>query len=172
MVSPRVLTLWIVPTLLLVGGFEFTLTSASEPEDLVFFETKIRPVLVEHCYSCHSVEAKDNNKLKGGLLLDTRQGLLSGGDSGPAVKPKAPAESLLISALMHEDFEMPPTGKLAPGVIQDFTDWVQKGAFDPRDGDDNRSRPTIDYEASAQFWSFQAPKATNPPPHHRRSLGP
>jgi hypothetical protein len=163
LVSPRVITLWILPTLLLVGGFEFTLTSASEPEDLVFFETKIRPVLVEHCYSCHSVEAKNNNKLKGGLLLDTRQGLLSGGDSGPAVQPQAPAESLLISALKHEDFEMPPTGKLAPEVIQDFSDWVQKGAFDPRDGDANSSRPTIDYEASAQFWSFRAPKATNPP---------
>ncbi len=141
------------------------LTYATASDDLQFFESKIRPVLVEHCYACHSQEAKANNKLKGGLLLDTRQGLLVGGDSGPAVTPKRPAQSLLVSALRHEDYEMPPSGKLPVRIIDDFTEWIKRGAFDPRNSDTTAARPTIDYEASGQFWSFKKPKQVPAPPN-------
>ena len=86
-------------------------------EGVEFFEQKIRPVLVDRCYSCHSAEAVAKKTLKGGLLLDTREAIRKGGDSGPAVLPEKPADSLLIAAIRHESIEMPPNGKLADQVI-------------------------------------------------------
>ena len=80
--------------------------------DVEFFEAKIRPVLVKHCYQCHSAQAEKTGKLKGGLLLDTRDGSRRGGESGPAVVPGNLKKSLLLSALRHESFEMPPQGRL------------------------------------------------------------
>src|SRR5262245_17436490 len=68
---------------------------APDPQQIEFFEKKIRPVLTEHCYACHSADAERSKKLKGGLLLDTRDGLLRGGDSGPAIVPGKAAERLL-----------------------------------------------------------------------------
>lgn len=118
---------------------------------------------MEHCYACHSEEARANNKLKGGLLVDSRQGLLLGGDSGPAVKPRAPEESTLISALKHEDFEMPPSGQLAENVINDFVKWIAGGAMDPREASTTLDRPATDYDAASQFWSFQHPIEVDPP---------
>ncbi len=91
-------------------------------DDFTFFEQRIRPVLVKHCYECHSAQSKS---IKGGLLLDHRAGLLRGGDSGPAVVPGKPDDSLIVKALRHEDFEMPPTGKLADPIVEDFTRWVR-----------------------------------------------
>ena len=81
---------------------------------LAFFENRIRPVLVEHCYSCHSANAE---VVKGGLLLDTRQGLLVGGDSGAALVPGKAEESLLLDAMRHDGLEMPPDRKLPDDVI-------------------------------------------------------
>src|SRR5262249_56970228 len=78
-----------------------------------FFESKIRPVLVKHCYKCHSAQAK---KLKGKLHLDTRAGLLKGGATGPAIVPGQPIKSLLIKALRHDGLEMPKE-KLPAAVI-------------------------------------------------------
>src|SRR5215208_332274 len=80
------------------------------------FEKKVRPVLVEHCYSCHSAQAK---KQRGGLALDTRESLLKGGDRGPAVVPGKPDESLLIRAVRHADkaVQMPPKMKLSESVV-------------------------------------------------------
>ena len=86
-------------------------------EGIEFFEQKIRPVLVQHCYQCHAVDAKN---IQGGLVLDSREGTLKGGDSGPAVIPKNIAESLIIGALKFESFEMPPKGKLSAEIIADF----------------------------------------------------
>jgi hypothetical protein len=86
-------------------------------EELAFFEAKIRPILVEKCYACHSQEAK---KLKGALRVDSRNGLLKGGDSGLAIVPRKPQESLLLEALRYESYEMPPSGKLPAAVIADF----------------------------------------------------
>ena len=84
---------------------------AYSQEQLAFFETKIRPVLVHKCYSCHSQEAVKNGKLKGNLLLDSKEGLLTGGDTGPALVPNEPEASLLLKALRYQDYEMPPSGK-------------------------------------------------------------
>ncbi len=105
---------------------------APTPAQLNFFETKIRPVLAEHCYACHAAEAK---KQKGGLRLDFRAGLRQGGDSGPALVPGKPDESLLIKAIRYtdEDLKMPPKGKLPPAVIADLEEWIRMGAPDPRD---------------------------------------
>jgi hypothetical protein len=142
-----------------------SLSAAEEPDRAAaeFFEKKIRPVLVEKCYACHSAEAAKSNKLKGGLLLDTREGALLGGESGPAVVPGNVEESLLISALRHESFEMPPTGKLAEATIADFVRWVEMGAPDPREGAAAPVGRQIDLEAGRRFWSFQPLTRVEPP---------
>ena len=105
---------------------------AGEPPDTGFFEARIRPVLIEKCYSCHSASAK---KIKGGLRLDSRETMREGGETGPAVVPGKPEESLILRALAHtEDFaKMPPKQKLPAAVIADFRRWVEMGAPDPRD---------------------------------------
>src|SRR5262245_28667040 len=97
-----------------------------------FFEKKVRPVLVEHCYQCHSIEA--GKKKRGGLLLDSRERARKGGDTGPAVVPGKPAESLMLRAVRYTDdmFRMPPKGKLPDAVIADLEAWVKMGAPDPR----------------------------------------
>jgi hypothetical protein len=120
-----------------------------------FFEKKIRPVLIEHCYACHSASAE---KVKGGLLLDTKAGTLKGGDSGAMFEPNKPEKSLLIKALQYTDDElkMPPKAKLPKQVIADFEQWIAMGAPDPRDTDNTKTR-TIDLEAGRKFWSFQLP---------------
>ncbi len=123
----------------------------TEPAQLEFFEAKIRPVLVQHCYECHSADAKN---IKGGLLLDTRAATLKGGDSGPAVVAKNVDDSLLINALRHESFEMPPKGKLPDAVIADFVTWVEMGASDPRTGD-GVAVSKINFEEARQFWSYR-----------------
>jgi cytochrome c553 len=130
-----------------------------DPEQLAFFESRIRPVLVQHCYKCHSAESKD---IRGGLLVDSRQGLLLGGDSGPAVVPGDASAGELLAALRHETVEMPPDRRLPDTVIADFRKWIESGAVDPRDGGAPRSRPSgIDLAAGRQFWSFQPVR--NPP---------
>ena len=142
------------PSLLLL-----TSALASAAEETTLFETKIRPVLVEHCYSCHSAEAK---KIKGGLLLDTREGIRRGGDTGHAVVPGDTEKSLLIKAIRYEDpdLEMPPKKKLSAEVIADFEKWVASGATDPREGKAG-AVTTIDLEEGRKHWSFQP--LSNPP---------
>ncbi|MFM8479222.1 MAG: DUF1549 domain-containing protein, partial [Planctomycetaceae bacterium] len=126
---------------------------AADPEKLAFFESRIRPVLVQHCYKCHSAESKD---VRGGLLVDSRQGLLQGGDSGPAVIPGDASAGELLAALRHETVEMPPDRRLSDAVIADFQAWIEAGAVDPRDGTVSRPRSSgIDLAAGRQFWSFQ-----------------
>jgi hypothetical protein len=132
-----------------------------ERQRLEFFETKIRPVLVEHCYECQAVDSK---KLRGGLLVDSRQGLLDGGESGPAVVPGDPGKSLLISALKHDDFEMPPKKTLSAAVIADFEKWIQHGATDPRRATRwVTKKDTIDIEAGRKHWAYQPLKAPSIP---------
>ena len=103
------------------------------PEQEQFFEAKIRPVLVTHCGKCHASTAE---KLRGGLRLDSREGLRLGGDSGPAIVPGQPDESLLIRAIRYrdEDLRMPPKAKLPDAVVADFEAWIKMGAPDPRTG--------------------------------------
>lgn len=124
-------------------------------EGLDFFEAKIRPVLAAQCYECHSADAVASEDLKGGLLLDTRAGTLQGGESGAAVVPGKPDESLLVSALKQESFEMPPGGKLPDETIADFVKWIQMGAPDPRDGAAAVAPDQIDIEAGKEHWAFR-----------------
>jgi len=103
-------------------------------QELVFFETKIRPVLANNCYACHSEEA---GKSEGGLRLDTREGMLRGGDSGVNLVPGDVAKSLLLKRIgsTNPELQMPPKGhgkKLSAAVLKDFTLWVRIGAPDPR----------------------------------------
>jgi mono/diheme cytochrome c family protein len=127
-------------------------------EGVALFETSIRPLLVEHCYACHSAGAK---RLRGGLRLDSEQGWLKGGDLGPAVKPGDPEESLLIAAVRHEDeqLKMPPKGKLAAAEIALLTRWVAMGAPAPR-GDvalKGTRGAGVDIEGGREFWAFRPP---------------
>lgn len=136
---------------------------APTAEQVAFFEKKIRPVLVDHCYSCH---AENSKSVKAGLKLDTRAALRAGGESGPSIEPGNPERSLLIKALRctDENMKMPPKGKLSDDVIADFVTWVKMGAPDPR-GSDAKTivRNEIDIEKGRQFWSFQPPRKTAPP---------
>ncbi len=132
------------------------------PEQLAFFEKKIRPVLAAKCYKCHSAESE---KVKGGLLLDTRDGIRAGGATGHAVVPGSLKDSLLITAIRGEkkDMEMPPKEKLSPEVIADFEKWVLMGAPDPRDGKLKVAAKKPDSAAARSFWSFQPVKKVQPP---------
>jgi hypothetical protein len=100
-------------------------------------------------------------KLKGELLLDSREALRKGGESGPAVVPGKPDESLLVSALHYREYEMPPKGKLPDAVITAFEQWIRMGAPDPREGQAVATGRTIDVEKGREFWSFQ-PLLTSP----------
>lgn len=129
--------------------------SAANEEQIAFFEKKIRPVLVQHCYQCHSAKAK---KVQGGLLLDTRTGIRKGGDTAPSVVPGNVKDSLLIDALKYDGIEMPPNQKLPDSVIADFEQWIKLGAHDPRDGEVKAESPkTVDFAKGKSFWAFQPP---------------
>lgn len=139
------------------------------PDQLAFFEAKIRPVLVSTCYSCHSAKSKD---LGGGLLLDSRQGVLKGGEDGKVIVPGNAKASMLVQALHYgnKDLQMPPPppdgpGKLSDGVIQNFETWINMGAPDPRDGGTvaAAAKPWDTNEAK-KWWAFQ-PLVPPPTPH-------
>ena len=105
--------------------------AAPSAADLEFFEKRVRPVLSERCYQCHSQQAK---KLQGSLLLDSPEGWLAGGDTGPALVPGDPEKSLLIEAVRYgnKDLAMPPTKKLPQAEIDLLVEWVKRGAPAPR----------------------------------------
>ena len=124
------------------------------PEGIAFFESKIRPVLVAKCYQCHSAEAQQAGRLKAELLLDTRDGMLKGGESGPAIVPGDKEKSLLLDAIGHKGMEMPPEGKMPETVIADFTTWFEMGAPDPRTGPAATVETRkIDVAAGRNHWS-------------------
>ncbi|MBI5801852.1 MAG: PSD1 domain-containing protein [Verrucomicrobia bacterium] len=131
-------------------------TEKISSDQMAFFEKKIRPVLVAKCYKCHAADAE---KVKGGLLLDTRDGIRMGGATGHAVEPGDLKGSLLIAAIRGEkkDQLMPPKEKLAPEVIADFEKWVLMGAPDPRDGKAKLAKKP-DLAEGKNFWSFQPVK--------------
>ena len=123
----RISKLTYLPFLFIVGS---PLLSADEGID--FFEAKIRPVLVEHCYECHNSSGKAKSK----LTLDYKAGLLKGGSEGPSIVPGKPEESLLLQTIRHEfeDLRMPKNGpRLDKKVLDDFAKWIAMGAPDPRD---------------------------------------
>src|SRR5262245_2092782 len=136
----------LVATALLCAGPALAGSPADE------FELKIRPVLIEHCYKCHSAEHKTE---KGGLRLDSRDAMLKGGESGPAVVPGKPAESRLLKAIRHvEDApKMPPKGPELPvTVVSDFEAWIAAGAPVPAA---TKAAGTIDWAAARRHWAFQ-----------------
>lgn len=142
--------------LLAVAGLGSRSALAEEKEGgLAFFENRIRPQLVEHCYECHSASAQ---KVKGGLRLDSRENLLKGGDSGPAVVAGAPEQSLLIRAIRHEDKDllMPPgkggSKKLPESTIRDFVEWVKMGSPFPAMPDVSADEAE---KAAKKHWAFQ-----------------
>ncbi len=118
-----------------------------------FFESRVRPVFVAHCYPCHSSAAK---KSKGGLRLDTREGLLKGGDSGPALIPGDPDKSLFIRAIRQKDehLRMPPKQKLSSTQIADLAAWVKAGAPDPRTAN-SAAKYGMSLDEGRRFWSFR-----------------
>jgi hypothetical protein len=147
--------------------------SPAEPkptaEQIDFFEKKIRPVLSDKCYKCHSETAA---KVKGGLVLDTREGIRRGGDSGPAVMPGNLGESILIEAVHYtnKDFAMPPEkegGKLPDAVIKNLDAWVKMGAPDPRDGAAVVVKKYTREDAK-NWWAFQPPQS-QPVPQPRNN---
>ena len=140
---------------------QFTeIAGADVQSDTAFFESNIRPHLVESCYKCHSVEA---GKSRGGLLLDTKVGIRTGGDNGPAVVPGKIEESLLFAAISHAqpDLEMPPKKERLPDkVLLDFRKWIESGAPDPRTESTGKiSTAPTDLESGRKFWAFQKPVA-------------
>ncbi|MEM9410922.1 MAG: c-type cytochrome domain-containing protein, partial [Planctomycetota bacterium] len=127
-------------------------------DQLTFFESKIRPVLVRECYSCHSGQA---GQIKGGLRVDTKIRLEIGGENGPAIVPGELEESLLWNAINHEDFVMPPRKKLSERDIANFKTWIEMGAPDPRKSKVAKIQSTVsddDIRKGRKFWSFVAPK--------------
>jgi len=148
------------------GWFAAPLGLAGEesatPEQVAFFEKNIRPVLVRECYSCHATTAP---KVRGGLTLDSCDGLRKGGQTGPVVVPGDPAKSLLLKAIKQEqdDLKMPPKKKLAGEVVADFEKWIAMGAPYPRDGSTKVTKGEIDIEKGRRFWAFQPPRKTPPP---------
>lgn len=125
-----------------------------DADALEYFERKIRPLLSQHCYSCHSAEAKT---VHGGLRLDSAAAIEDGGDSGPVLVPGNEAASLLIEVIQYDgEIQMPPKGRLADSEIAELTRWVQRGApFPPSLEQPPRPDGRIDFAAGREFWSFQ-----------------
>ncbi len=115
---------------MLIIAFVFCQAIAAQEDGIAFFEARIRPALIEHCYECHSA---NNADVKGGLWLDSRDGVANGGDSGPILDSSDASTSLLLNALRHQDLKMPPKSKLSESIIADFEKWIAMGAPDPRD---------------------------------------
>jgi hypothetical protein len=134
--------------------FVHSLAGAAEltPAQTRFFESKIRPLMADKCYKCHSQQAE---KVKAGLLLDTRAGVLKGGETGPAIVPGDPEKSLLIKAVRYTDpdLQMPPKDKkLSDDQIADLVAWVKMGAPDPRTASTAQQELK---DAGRQHWAWQ-----------------
>jgi cytochrome c553 len=149
---------WLALAFLVAGRMHAQAVLSSGDE---LFEKKIRPVLADNCYACHSSKMK---KPMGGLVLDTKDGLLKGGVSGAAIVPGKPAESLLMRVMRYGDpmLKMPPAGKLPDAVIADFEQWIAAGAHDPRSDAVAATAPAtprgIDFDKGRQWWAFQPVK--------------
>jgi mono/diheme cytochrome c family protein len=146
---------WLWSVSLTVGGEpEGDRDLGLEAARLRFFEEKVRPLLWERCVSCHGPD-----KQKGGLRLDSRQSALDGGESGPAVVPGKPDESLLVEAIKHEGLEMPPTGKLEAAEVEQLTRWVAMGAPWPSAAELPRPIAAAlrqkQLEEGRNWWSFR-----------------
>jgi len=166
--SLRVLVRSLFLLLLLLAAEDVEAQGSADAKAIVneqarFFEREIRPILAQNCLKCHGAKRQ-----RGGLRLDSRDAALAGGDSGPAVVPGKPGESLLVEAVRYESLEMPPSGRLSQREIAVLTKWVEQGAAWPEVGDrapasaargDRAARsagekPTFDTEERG-WWAFQ-----------------
>ena len=147
--------------ILLLASIALRAADSLSPADLEFFEKEIRPLLINRCYECHGEE-----KQKGGLRLDSRAATLRGGDSGPALVPLVPEQSALIKAISYSDpdFQMPPKNPLPAREVQLLTEWVKRGAPDPRtENSINAVAPVM----RTEHWAYQpivaiaSPKSTS-----------
>ncbi|MDG2013610.1 MAG: DUF1549 domain-containing protein [Pirellulaceae bacterium] len=141
-----------VLTLSQVAAVQAQEREAFSAVQLDFFENKVRPILVEHCLECHGSK---EDKLRGGLRLTSRQEIIEGGDSGAAATPGDPDNSLLMSAVHYEDFEMPPSGQLAEREIEVLAEWIRIGLPDPRQPDLVAASEMFDMAAARKHWAFQ-----------------
>lgn len=147
------LTLWIflISLLTLVSSCEPLAAQAKQAQQVKFFETKIRPLLARHCYECHG-----NKKQKNGLRVDSLASLLKGGESGAAVIPGNPVDSLLIAAVNYDGFEMPPKGRLQQEEIEDLTTWIRAGAVWPDVEVSASTNRILKFtQEEKDFWAFQ-----------------
>jgi len=151
-----------IPFFLLAAFAGAQQEEAASPE---FFEAKVRPLLTARCFKCHSPES--GAKVKGGLRLDSREGLLKGGDQGPAAVPGSPEKSLLLRAVSYEDpdFQMPPKERLPKGEVEILTRWIKAGALWPEGKTPARPRRKEKEitDKDRAFWSFQPIRDVAPP---------
>jgi len=155
--SKHLIPIFRATLLFLAGVFGVTESPGTEPmTGLEFFEKRIRPILANNCYECHSVR---EGKSKGGLLLDSRQGWMKGGQSGPVIAAGSPHLSLLLKAVSHADpkLQMPPESRLSNADIRALDRWIANGAVDPRESGlpDRSQAQSYDFEKEREFWSFR-----------------
>ena len=133
-------------------GYAQSSASPIDPAEVEFFEREIRPILVDHCQSCHGAKKQEMS-----LRLDSAQGLLLGGDNGPVIVVGEPDESLLIEAIRYSgDTKMPPSGKLPAGAIASLERWVKQGAVWPKEAAPPATAASaITAEAAKNHWAFQ-----------------
>jgi cytochrome c553 len=159
---------------LLIGGGWVSHAVASDAAGLEFFEKKVRPVLAERCYECHSHQAK---KLKANLYLDSRDGMLQGGDTGVAIVLGEPEKSRLVEAIRYTnaDLQMPPKQKLPDAVIADFIEWIKLGAPWPKEEAPRpalaATEPTEQQKRKREHWAWQPIRAPIPPVATSRDRG-
>src|SRR5438477_6736917 len=132
------------------------LTPKFSPEQIDFYEKQVQPILAENCYKCHSHQA---DKIKGSFVLDSREGLLKGGEKGAAIMPGDPEKSLLIKAIRHEDedLQMPSKKKLPDDQIAALAEWIKMGApysaLAATAAAKSKSKTITDEDR--KWWSFQ-----------------
>jgi hypothetical protein len=154
---------WMVPVLLVLGTVAPARAAEPSPEGVEFFEKKIRPLLTDNCFRCHSRDAKQ----KAHLRLDSRTAMMKGGDNGSALKPGDPEGSLIVKAVRYTGtIKMPKNSKMSDEAIADLTAWVKMGA--PWPGGDEKDTTSnapkeFDLKERAKHWAFQPLKPGEPP---------
>lgn len=149
------LSLWSLSLLCLSGVAVHAADGEPDPEGVQFFESKIRPLLLNRCAECHGAETQES-----GLRLDTYSGMMTGGTAGPVLNPGTPDESLLIAAVSYKDdaLQMPPDGKLSDTEINDLKEWIARGAPHPEQGQAMAAAPrrgAINLEEERNHWAFR-----------------
>lgn len=163
-----------LPLAIVIGGLGFSgARAAAESEDVQFFREQVRPILEKNCFECHGgVDESGHHKIKAGLQLISRKGLMQGGDRGPAVDLENPHKSLLLEALSYqnENLQMPPSGQLPAEDMETIRAWVERGTpWTPEDADllieveDSHAAITEVNEQTRNHWSYRPMLRVDPP---------